>query len=129
MPEFSIPTQKIDIDNNARFQYQVGYWFRLINASICGVAGQADTQFCFFDSFGSKKQYLIFFLSSITSEGILTFMSKVSDGTKQNTKKLRFTLLSAFFNYIKNSVEPDFQNPCDNPALRKPFQGREASPI
>jgi hypothetical protein len=49
-------------------------------------------------------------------------MSMVSDGTKQNTKKLRFTLLSAFFNFIKNSVDPDFQNPCDNPALRKLFK-------
>ena len=48
-------------------------------------------------------------------------MSEVSDGTKQNTKKLRFTLLAAFFNYIKNSVEPDFKKPCDNPALRKLF--------
>ena len=34
-------------------------------------------------------------------------MSKVSDGTKQSTKKLRFTLLSAFLNYIKNSVDPE----------------------
>jgi integrase/recombinase XerD len=49
-------------------------------------------------------------------------MSTLSDGTKQNTKKLRFTLLSAFFNYIKNSIDPDFQNPCDNPALRKLFR-------
>jgi len=50
-------------------------------------------------------------------------MSTVCNGTKQNTKKLRFTLLSAFFNYIKNSVDPGFQNPCDNPALRKLFKG------
>ena len=50
-------------------------------------------------------------------------MSEVSDGNKQNTKKLRFTLLSAFFNSIKNSVDPDLQNPCDNPALRKLFKG------
>ena len=49
-------------------------------------------------------------------------MSDVSDGTKQSTKKLRFTLLAAFFNYIKNSVDSDFQNPCDNPALRKLFR-------
>jgi integrase/recombinase XerD len=49
-------------------------------------------------------------------------MTEVSDGTKQSTKKLRFTLLSAFFNYIKNSVDSDFQNPCDNPALRKLFR-------
>ena len=61
-------------------------------------------------------------LSSITSEDILAFMSKISDGTKQSTKKLRFTLLAAFFNFIKNSVDPDFQNPCDNPALRKLFR-------
>lgn len=61
-------------------------------------------------------------LSSITSEDILTFMSEVSDGTKQNTKKLRFTLLAAFFNFIKNSVDPGFQNQCDNPALRKLFK-------
>jgi hypothetical protein len=49
-------------------------------------------------------------------------MAEVSDGTKQSTKKLRFTLLSAFFNFIKNSVNPEFQNPCDNPALRKLFK-------
>jgi integrase/recombinase XerD len=61
-------------------------------------------------------------LSSITSEDILTFMSTVSDGTKQNTKKLRFTLLAVFFNFIKNSIDPDFQNPCDNAALRKLFK-------
>jgi integrase/recombinase XerD len=49
-------------------------------------------------------------------------MSEVTDGSKQSTKKLRFTLLSAFFNYIKNTVDPDLQNPCDNPALRKLFR-------
>ena len=61
-------------------------------------------------------------LSTITSEDILAFMSTITDGTKQNTKKLRFTLLSAFFNYLKNSLDSDFQNPCDNPALRKLFR-------
>ena len=50
-------------------------------------------------------------------------MHKVSEGAKQSTKKLRFALLSAFFNYIKNSVDPDVQNPCDNPALKKLFRG------
>lgn len=49
-------------------------------------------------------------------------MSKTSDGTKRSTKKLRFTLLSVFFNFIKNSVDSDFQNPCDNHALRKLFK-------
>jgi len=61
-------------------------------------------------------------LSSVTSEDILAFMSTVTDGTKQNTKKLRFTLLSAFFNFVKNSHDPALRNPCDNPALRKLFR-------
>ena len=61
-------------------------------------------------------------LSTVTSEDILAFMSTVTDGTKQNTKKLRFTLLSAFFNFVKNSLDQEIQNPCDNPTLRKLFQ-------
>lgn len=62
-------------------------------------------------------------LSTITSEDILEFMFTVTDGTKQNTKKLRFTLLSAFFNFVKNSIDSDFQKPCDNQELRKLFRG------
>jgi len=49
-------------------------------------------------------------------------MTKISGSSKQNTKKLRFTLLAAFFNYIKNSIDPAFQNPCDNQALRRLFR-------
>ena len=48
-------------------------------------------------------------------------MTKISGNTKQNTKKLRFTLLAAFLNYIKNSIDPDFKNPCDNQALKRLF--------
>ena len=58
-------------------------------------------------------------LSSITSEQILTFLADLSKGTKPSTKRLRFTLLSAFFNFIRNSFEPELQNPCDNQTLRK----------
>lgn len=56
-------------------------------------------------------------------------MSRLSDGTKQSTKKLRFSLLAAFFNFIKISVDPDFQNPCDNPALRKLFRAAKPTRI
>jgi integrase/recombinase XerD len=70
--------------------------------------------------FGNKE------LSTITSEDILDFMSKISEGAKQNTKKLRFTLLSAFFNFVENSLDPQLNNPCDNPALRKLFRAGKA---
>jgi integrase/recombinase XerD len=65
-------------------------------------------------------------LSSIISDDILDFMSKFSEGAKQNTKKLRFTLLSAFFNFVKNSIDPGLHNSCDNPALRKLFRAGKA---
>ena len=61
-------------------------------------------------------------LSAITSEDVLAFMSTITDGTKQNTKKLRFTLLPAFFNFVKSSYDANIQNPCDTPALRKLFR-------
>jgi integrase len=68
-------------------------------------------------------------LSSVTSEDILDFISKISHGAKQNTKKLRFTLLSAFFNFVKNSLDPNFQNSCDNPALRKLFRAAKTAQL
>jgi hypothetical protein len=40
--------KKIGIDNNTRFRYQVGYWCFLIEASICGAAAKADTEFAVF---------------------------------------------------------------------------------
>jgi hypothetical protein len=51
--------QKIKVDNKARCRYQVGYWFRLIDASICGASAEGDTQFSIFDSSALKKQCLI----------------------------------------------------------------------
>ena len=50
-------------------------------------------------------------LSSIKSEDVLDFMTKLTDGNKQSTKKSRFALLSAFFNFVKKSLDSDFPNP------------------
>ena len=61
-------------------------------------------------------------LTSITSDNILPFLAKISEGSKQSTKKLRFSLVSAFFNFIKTSYDLNLQNPCDSPALKKIFK-------
>jgi integrase len=45
-----------------------------------------------------------------------------TEGAKQSTKRLRYSLLSAFFKFIKNSLDPQFQNPCDTQTLRKLFR-------
>ncbi len=63
-------------------------------------------------------------LTSITSDNILPFLTKISEGSKQSTKKLRFSLVSAFFNFIKTSYDLNLQNPCDSPALKKIFKNQ-----
>jgi integrase len=40
----------------------------------------------------------------------------------ETTKKLKYSLLKAFFNFIKDSVDLSLINPCDSPILRKIFK-------
>ncbi len=66
-------------------------------------------------------------MASITQETVLAFLTEYTEGNKQSTKRLRFSLLSAFFNFIKSSIDSNLQNPCDAPILRKLF--KEPKPI
>ena len=72
------------------------------------------TRFC--DQFGDRE------LGSISSDEILSFLTRLTEGAKQSTKRLRYSLLLAFFNFIKNSVDPHCENPCESPILRKLFK-------
>ena len=53
---------------------------------------------------------------------VLQFFNIVTDGCKPQTKRVRFTHLSSFFNFMKNNLDLDFQNPCELPMLRKLFR-------
>ncbi len=44
-------------------------------------------------------------LEEISSEDILTFLDKITDGTKQQTRRTRYSHLSAFFNFIINNID------------------------
>jgi len=52
----------------------------------------------------------------------MTFLTRVTEGQKQSTKKLKFSLLRSFFNFIKDSFDSTLPNPCDTPLLRKTFR-------
>ena len=67
-------------------------------------------------------------LGSLNSDDILTFLTQFTQGTKQSTKRLRYSLLSAFFNFIKNAVDPHCENPCKTPILRKLFKNPKPAP-
>nr|NJM02834.1 hypothetical protein [Desulfobacula sp.] len=58
-------------------------------------------------------------MSKITSEDVMAFLTKVADGQKQSTKKLKFSLLRSFFNFIKDSFDLTIANPCNTPLLKK----------
>ena len=76
--------------------------------------------FKFSDVFGNRQ------LSSISSEEILTFLSAITEGTKQATKHSRYSHLRSFFNFIRETLNPSFQNPCDKPMLKKLFRPARA---
>jgi len=65
----------------------------------------------FNDAFGPRE------LESITSDEILSFLTKLTDGTKQTTKRNRYSSLKAFFNFIKNSIDSNIQNATPGPDL------------
>jgi site-specific recombinase XerD len=62
------------------------------------------------------------------SEEILSFLSHLTEGAKQSTKRLRFSLLRAFFTFLINAGNERFQNPCDTPILRKIFKDLKPVP-
>ena len=61
-------------------------------------------------------------MSTITSDEILSFLTPLTEGNKQSTKRSRYSGLSSFFNLIKNTLDPKLENPCSSPMLRKLFK-------
>jgi len=61
-------------------------------------------------------------VESITPDEILSFLNRLTEGNKQTTKRNRYSCLKAFFNYIRNTINFEIQNPCDTPILRKIFR-------
>ncbi|NNL75077.1 MAG: tyrosine-type recombinase/integrase, partial [Desulfobacterales bacterium] len=73
-------------------------------------------KFC--DEYGDKD------LTEISLDQILNFLNKITEGRKPQTKRVRFSHLSSFFNFIRNNLESEFQNPCDTPMVRKLFRSK-----
>ncbi len=70
----------------------------------------------FSDQFAERE------LGSITPNEILLFLTQITEGSKQATKRVRYSLLKAFFNFVINTVDSNLQNPCNTRILRKIFK-------
>jgi integrase/recombinase XerD len=60
-------------------------------------------------------------IDSISTERIIAFLADLTEGRKQNTKRSRYTTLSAFLNLIINTLQPELKNPCLSPAVKALF--------
>jgi integrase/recombinase XerD len=58
-------------------------------------------------------------LESVTPDEILSFLTKINQGTKQLTKKTRYSQLASFFNFVTQNPNPGFRSPCATPMLKK----------
>ena len=61
-------------------------------------------------------------LNDVSTDVILDFMTQITEGRKPQTKRVRFSHLTAFFNFMGNNFDGDFKNPCGSPMLRKLFR-------
>jgi site-specific recombinase XerD len=58
-------------------------------------------------------------LNEVSTDDILDFMAKITEGRKPQTKRIRFSHLTAFFNFMRNNFDCDFKNPCVFPDATK----------
>ena len=61
-------------------------------------------------------------LDSLTPEEILSFLTQINQGTKQSTKRTRYSQLTSFFNFITQNLHPDFRSLCDSLMLKKLYR-------
>lgn len=69
-------------------------------------------------------------IQSVAPNEILTFLIQNTENQKQTTKRFKYILLKTLFNFIKNTSDSSFVNPCDATILKKTFsvsKGRQWS--
>jgi len=74
------------------------------------------TKFC--RQFGDRNLY------DITTDDAMIFLNQITEGRKKMTRKIRYTRLKAFFNFVKNNLDQNFRNPCETPMMKKMFRAK-----
>jgi len=41
---------------------------------------------------------------------------------KPYTKRIRYSQLSSFFDFVRKNIDPELRNPCDRPIIRKLYR-------
>lgn len=66
-------------------------------------------------------------MDQVSPDDVLSFLNQLTDGNKPYTKRVRYSHLSSFFNFVRNNIDPEIANPCDTPMIRKLYREKVAS--
>ena len=77
------------------------------------------TKFC--GQFGDRDLY------DITTDDAMFFLNQITEGKKKMTRKIRYSHLKAFFNFVKNNLDQNFRNPCETPMMKKMFKAKSST--
>ena len=66
-------------------------------------------------------------IDSVSTEDVLSFLTKLTFSRKQTTKRNRYSVLSSFYNFTISTSQADLKNPCYNSVIKKIF--RQPQPI
>jgi site-specific recombinase XerD len=61
-------------------------------------------------------------LASISQEELLAFLLSLTQNNKQATKRNRYSVLSAFYNFSINNALPSMIDPCNAAVIKKIFK-------
>jgi integrase len=75
----------------------------------------------FEQEFGEKE------IEQITSQDLFNFLTQDTEGQKQTTKRLKFILIKALFNFVSTNIDKSLPNPCNAQVLRKSFRDQVGS--
>jgi len=115
LPKFDVPAKsRFPSRMLGLFEYNLLILKYIFSAPLRDIKGFYET-IKFEARFGDRE------LDSLTTDEMWGFLTQQTHGTSQGTKKLRYSLLSSFFNFGKNILDPNLPNPCDTPVLRKIF--------
>jgi len=74
------------------------------------------SKFC--EDFGNES------MEDLRTDRVLSFLNRVTEGNKKQTKQTRYSQLLAFFNFIKNNFDDALKNPFDTPMMKKLFKAK-----
>ena len=66
-------------------------------------------------------------IGQVTPDEVLSFLNSFNKGNTPCTKRVRYSHLSAFFNFFRNNIDSAIGNPCDTPMIRKLYRERVVS--